>query len=321
MNRRVFFLPVLLLAGCIAIPYEVAPEIVETGRVVFPSEAILLTRGPRQFLELMEQAVLEFDSRIVIIDGMGFRDTAFPDGGWTLQEMQGSPALMRVRQQLQVDYLLLFGPLAEEFSGWPVIPYPIPIGAGKSESQTTLSALVIDLNNGQPVSQLDVTAAGGGAGATFFFSVFSFAETRDSTVNGMARALIREIREHSSKPQPKIALLAAESDRLWKPIGAHGWTRVPLLEGAPVFHVFGECGFEDVQITLQQALDRANDLDLAGDRNASYACFDFIRDAAGDESEPGIEANRRMGLLLGEGGVREEVQREAEANAAWQPSR
>lgn len=321
MSRTTACLLCLLLSGCILVPHDVDPEAAHSDRVVLPEQEILLTRGPRHFLETMEDALSEADPELQIVDGMAFRDVAFPEGGWTLEEMLTPQARERVMQQLGADYLLLFGPLqyeSGEVEGPNTITLGVPIaaGVGHLDEQSTLSGLIIDLASSDIVSQVDVTAAGSSSFAIWIIvAVGTYAETGESAVKGMAGALATEIRGHSTKPDPRIALLAAEAAQLWKPIGVGGWSQVGSDNGIPVFHVYNECGLEDAQISLQQAFDRAMGLYQAEAWDAAYACFNFVAEAGGD-SQLAIDAHNRMDELREAGLV---VEADKKQKKKWRP--
>ena len=83
MTRLMLVLLGIALSGCLAVPHSVDPEVSKTEKVVLPAEEILLTLGPRNFLHTMEEALDEVDPDLDIVDGLKFRDTAFPEGGWT----------------------------------------------------------------------------------------------------------------------------------------------------------------------------------------------------------------------------------------------
>lgn len=310
MNRASACLMCLLLSGCIIVPHGVEPDTARSERAVLPEKEILLTRGPRHFLESMETALAEADPALVIVDGMAFRDAAFPEGGWTLAEMLTPAARQRVRQQLSVDYLLLFGPLqyeSGEVEGPNTITLgaPIAAGVGHIDEQSTLSGLIIDLASSDIVSQVDVTAAGSSSFAIWIIvAVGTYAETGESAMRGMAGALATEIRGHSQKPKPSIALLAAEAAQLWKPIGVGGWSEIGSDNGVPIFHVFNECGLEDAQVSLQQAFDRAMGLYQAEAWDAAYACFNFVSEAGAD-SDLATDAKNRMDAMIEAGLVKQ----------------
>lgn len=314
------------LSGCIAVPHDVDPEIAKSAEAVLPAEEILLTVGPRQFLDTMQEALQDVDPDLDIVEGMTFRDTAFPNGGWTLAEMLTPAGRERVRRELAMDYLLLFGPLQYESGDLEgpntlAIGMPVAAGFGQVDEESTLSGLIVDLSDGTVVSQVDVTATGSTSFAVWIIvAVGTYAETGESAVHGMASALATEIRGHSDKPQPRIALLAAEAARLWKPIGAGGWTRVASDNGVPVFHVFNECGLEDAQISLQLAYDRAMGLHQAEAWDAAYACFKFVAEAGG-ESELGADARSRMNTMVEAGLVQAPARDEEKDREKWRPAR
>ena len=294
-----------LAAGCATNTGEVPSS--RTSEMLGAGE-ILLTRGPRQFLQSMESALSEADPGLVIADGTTFRDAAFPDGGWTLAEMLTPAARQRVRQPLSVDYLLLFGPLQHthgDGGGTDTISLEMPVaaGVGQPEEESTLSGLIVDLATGNIVSQVDVTAAGSSAFAIWIIvAAGTDADSGENAMKGMSSARGTEIRGHSASSHPGIVLLAAEAARLWQPAGAGGWERIdPGDGGAPYYHVFGTCGLEDGQISLQQAFDRAMGLYQAEAWEAAYDCFGFVGEAGEDDSALAQEARQRRAFMRDNG--------------------
>jgi hypothetical protein len=310
VSRRLPLLICAVLTGCIAVPHPVEPEITESDTVVLPAEDILLTVGPRNFLELMQAALLEIDPGLEVVDGFRFRDAAFPEGGWKLAQLLISDTRERLRRDLPVDYLLLFSPMQFEDKGVEgpntlTLGIPVPAGVGQVDEESTLSGVIIDLSTGRLVSQVDVTAAGSTSFAIWIIlAVGTYPETGKSAMKGMARALATEIRGHSKDAHPRVVLMAAEAERLWKPIGAGGWAVLDSASDVSEeqhYRVFGFCGLQDDVITLQGAFDRAMDYYRDEKYRDAYGCFQFVVDAGAGSAILVADARRYINFMINAG--------------------
>jgi hypothetical protein len=121
---------------------------------------VYVTLGPRvlieQFGELLEKRLA--NSRLV--DPLTFRDTAFPEGGWSLTELI-SPALCKhVRETLSVRYAVLLeaGPRME-----PDRERSVFFGIGVSgyhTEESALSAIIVDLGSSELICRVASSASG-----------------------------------------------------------------------------------------------------------------------------------------------------------------
>jgi len=284
----------ICLYGCVPVPYPVTPQLEVSDSVVLPSEDILVTLGPRSFLESLEKALTDESSRIEIADALSFRDAAFPEGGWTLAQLLAPGNCDRVRQQTGVDVVVLFGPLETESSRLRG-PYIWPAGVGQATTESTLSAVLIDLESNDLVCQVDVTARGKYTLMSWGWTVPVLPMTESGAIAGMMRTLAEEIRRRTAADHPRVVLLAAEATRLWKPIGEGGWTMIAgsgANDDPFVYRVFDFCGLPDGQVTLQSAFDRAMELYRSEDYSNADQCFDFVIDAGSADSTLVAEARR-----------------------------
>jgi hypothetical protein len=312
------------LAACVVVPHSVEPEVTESETAVLPAEEILLTLGPRAFLEQMEQAIGEADPGIEIADALAFRDTAFPEGDWSLAQLLTAESCERIQRQMPVDYLLLFGPLQQQEGSlkgpnFMTLGMPLPFGLGTAESKSTLSAVVIDLKVGEIVCQIDVSAEGSTSFVAWVYIVGTYPATGDSAAQGLAEELVAEIREISGEEHPSVVLMAAEASQLWKPIGAGGWTRIEPRDGGPVYYrLFGVCGEADGTLTLSQAYGRARKYYEVQDYPAAHECFQFVIEAGNDHTLVG-DAQRHISFMRDTGLIPTEDQAPTTAPQEWTP--
>jgi hypothetical protein len=285
--------------------------------VVLPSEDILVTLAPRNFLESVEKALAEEDPRIEIVDALPFRDSAFPEGGWTLAQLAAAENCARLRERTGVDTVVLVGPLETE-SGQLRGPYIWPAGVGQSRSESTLSAILIDLERSALACQVDVSAAGKYTVMSWGWTVPVIPLTESGALHGMAQSLSEEIRKLTDREHPRVVVLAAEAARLWKPIGAGGWTALAgtgTADDPLVFRVFDVCGLSDARLTLQNAFDRATELYGSEDYPSAYQCFGFVV-AAGSATSPLVADARHYREFIKNAGLVHDLPDETRR---WEP--
>lgn len=202
----------MIFASCIA-PHPVKPEIEVFGEVRFADD-VLVTVGPRRLLANLSGKIESDPRGVVVIDGLRFRDTAFPEGGWRLKDLLGTAELRdRVISKLAVDYLVLIGPARIEEYGEEKgeMLFLVP-GAVWGEETSSLNAAIIDLKTGRAASRLAVTASGTYRVATYLlYMVGTDPMTESAVLQGLADSLVDWLTEHGQGEGVRIALLAAES--------------------------------------------------------------------------------------------------------------
>ena len=73
-------------SGCAIVPYPVNPEVDRFDNVHLAGDT-LVTVGPRVALEKVSERIEKKNSKVEVIDPILFRDSAFPQGGWQLEEL------------------------------------------------------------------------------------------------------------------------------------------------------------------------------------------------------------------------------------------
>lgn len=147
---------------------------------------------------------------IMPVDGLLFRDTAFPQGGWLLRDLLDEKNRTRIAQQLQVDYLVLVGPFEYTKGDWTG-PTIVIAGADTKVHKASLSATIYDLRAGTPIARIVSTALGN---ELLFSYVILMSGSTPHVVTPMLDAMVKAIAETISKAHPhastRIAVLAAE---------------------------------------------------------------------------------------------------------------
>jgi hypothetical protein len=83
-------------------------------------------------------------------------------------------------------------------------------GASSSEEHATAVATVIDLANAKPLSEVSSHAQGRSRGVGVFYGLFVVPMTGSSARDGLARAVVADMRSQSGPGALRIAVLAAE---------------------------------------------------------------------------------------------------------------
>ena len=202
---------VLSVVNCVYIPYPVPADVKYIENASFPEDAIL-TIGPRDLLADVAEAITETDDNIVVIDGELFRDTAFPEGDWTLNKMLKPETCSRINEELDVDYLVLVstkGVIAGEGEGFYI---PLLIGANISDEEMTVDAMLLDLKTGKSVCQISSEAHGK---EKFFIWIIVVVGTgpvtESSAITGLGEEIANVIRKHAKSDKVSIAIMAAET--------------------------------------------------------------------------------------------------------------
>lgn len=199
----------ILFGGCIA-PSPVTPEVRVYEEVRFSDDA-LVSVGPRRLLKELSERITKHDSNIAPVDGLAFRDTAFPEGGWSLPALIETPERRSsVATTYDAKYLVLVGPARlEEITDSKSVEWAF--GGTVATETSTLSAAVIDLRSGEAVSLLVVNAAGTYRMGYFLVYVAGNNPTTEAAVyKGLSEAIVDTVRKNSGGGKVRIALLAAE---------------------------------------------------------------------------------------------------------------
>jgi hypothetical protein len=222
MMRRVVHTPVVATlivlivlspGGCAVVPYPVVPEVDRFDDVHLAGDT-LLTVGPRITLERIAERIEKENPAIEIVDPILFRDTAFPVGGWQLEELMDSERCRQVVEELGVRYLVLVGGGAEEVRDEMGIMMPLMMPAGLMTMHTTsvLSAVVLDLKSGDPTCRFRYEMEGIGLMAVWVIFVAAFVPISGrSAENSLGTALARFFYDEGVDGELRIAVLAAEA--------------------------------------------------------------------------------------------------------------
>jgi hypothetical protein len=202
----------VLAAACVIIPYKPKAEIVDQRDVTADSTAFVVTIAPRQMIEEFSKAIEDEDDAIKVVPPQEFLDVAFEDADASLTRMLEPATCARVRERLGTDYLVLIGEVNEyktdEHGG--MVFYMGFVGAETSNEHATAVATVIDLVNARPLAEVSSHAQGRSSGVGAFYGLFIVPMTGSSARDGLARAIVADIRAQSAPGKIRVAVLAAE---------------------------------------------------------------------------------------------------------------
>jgi hypothetical protein len=203
---------ILLASACVIVPYTPKASAEHSAAQVRAPEQVIVSIGPRRFLDKASESIGSAARRVELVDRLSFRDAAFPEGGWTLQELLGEPARERL-SGLGLDYAVLLGPMATETidSKGAAMLYIGLFGYAKTDERATLSAVVIDLHSSAIIDFIEVKAEGSSGAAGLVYGVIWEPSFDASIMKGMGRHVAGTL--VAAKPEGPIrtVVVAAES--------------------------------------------------------------------------------------------------------------
>lgn len=198
------------MSGCLIVPVPYPVE-AETTVVQGAKVTGYLSVGPRRLIDDIAASIETYDDRIEAVDPLDFRDMAFPHGGWSISELLEDDVCTSLRQMSGVRFLVLLvvGP-PHAFQQEKTVQFGLG-ATGYATEKSSLSAVVVDLDNGEIVCQIDSTATG----KELFFVTWAGgyatnAITEPSVKDTLARAIAIRLRQRAGENRVKAAILAAE---------------------------------------------------------------------------------------------------------------
>ena len=212
VSRLLACLLVLSAAGCgVAVPTRPEIEVVRSQPVSIDGGAVI-SIGPRRLLEELSEEITKAYRDIEIVDGLQFRDTAFPEGGWKLETFLQPGVSRQVSDKLEVDYLVLIGEMKIDEGEEDGFLVPLVAGAMSIESASSISAVIMDLRTGKLVSRIECKARG--TTRMVYYVIFIVGSGPVSLVSGAAEGLAREIGKVITELAPagkrRVAVLSQE---------------------------------------------------------------------------------------------------------------
>lgn len=175
------------------------------------SKDILVTLGKRRLLDVVSKKIMDSHADIDVIDGLLFRDTAFPEGGWRLEQLLVEQTRDRLRQNLGVDYLVLIGPLELKWEKSNDAFIPIIVGTFGNEGKAGISAVILDVQLGNLIKKIDTIAKGKSQTVYYYFFMAHYnPEFELSSVERLTEGIAQTLTTLKPSGQIRIAVMAAE---------------------------------------------------------------------------------------------------------------
>ena len=215
VNALQLVVALVVLAGCVVVPYRPAAEVATTTDIALDPTAIMVTAGPRALLEEVGKGLRHRDKEFTIVGSAKFADIAFLDEDVHLARLLDPVVCARVRQQLDVRYVVLVGEVEEqtlEERGFMAV-YMGFFGASKAKERTALAATIIDVDRAQPLQNVSSNAEGSALGVGMFYGLFVVPMTESSAKAGLVRGVAASIRQAAGAGPLNIAVMAAEKDQ------------------------------------------------------------------------------------------------------------
>ena len=213
ITKLIVVVLILPISGCLPLPYYVSPDVTINEQDELLDDGITLTIAPRELLEKISKVITDSHENIEIVDGLVFRDTAFPEGGWILSQLLDPVTRKRISMQLDVRYLVIVGrdELSSSGGEYKSILPPV-LGAASAENVSTISAAIIDIMTGETVCQISSEAHGTERFAHWVIIVAgTIPLTSASAIKGVAREIGRKINNLAGSEKIRIAILATEN--------------------------------------------------------------------------------------------------------------
>jgi hypothetical protein len=210
-SRLLTCLMVLWAAGCgVAVPTRPDVEVVRSQAVRI-DEGAVISIGPRRLLKELSNEITKARPDIEIIEGLLFRDTVFPEGGWKLEALFQPGVSRQVSDTLGVEYLVLTGELKLDEGEEEGFLVPLLAGAMSIESESMISAVIMDMKTGKLVSRLDCKARGTTRMVYYVIFIAGSGPMLESGVTkGLAREIGKVITELAPPGKRRVAVLALE---------------------------------------------------------------------------------------------------------------
>ncbi len=211
---RTLFLILLLLSmsSCVMIPKPFSPstDITYIEDITIPKDTYV-TLGYRRAIETLIWGVEQYEPSIELVDGLLFRDTAFPDGGWKLKDLLTPDRCQKMQQELSVDYLILLGSFKLDKEKKELLLTPV-LGGITEEVHTSMSAVIINLNDIKVINRLNIDSKGSSEVliAAVIFRIALLGGDEYAMYRELGDEVMKKINEMKKKEKVRIAILSAE---------------------------------------------------------------------------------------------------------------
>lgn len=200
-----------ILSGCVVVPYTPKADVTPAVASLEDAAHTFVTIGPRRFLEDVGKEIVRLDPKIKLVDNLALRDALFPNGGWSLEELLQEASRPNLAAS-GADYLAIIGPpkVGKTDSSGMFLWYLISLGAEKSTMHSSLSAMLVDLKQGQTTGGVNIRVDGEGAAVGYVYAVIVTPMMDASLLQGTASGIVQAVRRMRPGGNVRIGLLARE---------------------------------------------------------------------------------------------------------------
>lgn len=197
-----------LLTGCVALPHPVTPDVSATHQVeVFHS--VQLSPEANDTSTDFSKQVADLSDNIEIVDVTRLRDIAFADEDWNLDELMQPATRQRIMEELDLQYVVILGELKRTYNDDEGSFYiPFVVGAVAGEELSSLSAIIVDLKEGEAISKIDSVAHS--TQRLFIYVIVAVGNmplTRSSAIKGLAEETARIFDDIAESKTLRIAVI------------------------------------------------------------------------------------------------------------------
>lgn len=206
------FLLTSIVAGCgVGLPTKPTVEIKQRQPALFDINAVV-SLGQRRLLKEISNEITKIYHDIQIVDGLLFRDTAFPEGGWVFADLLEPGVIRNIGDQLNIDYLVLLGEIKsseEEVKGFFL---PLVAGAMSGEGSFSLSAIIMDLKTEKLVTMLECETHG--TTHILYYVIIAVGNEptyASTTIESLAKEIGKVLTELDPLGKKRVAVLGLET--------------------------------------------------------------------------------------------------------------
>lgn len=202
---RAALLAVLLLAGCVFIPY--APSTVVTVTPALAGE-VVLGAGPRRLLADYGDEVAHRDARLQVVEAMTARELLFGAGDWTMAAL-----LDPKRPDCDIDYVAVIAAPSALDRCWGMFTFYLGFfGFDSHRLHQSVTVVVVDVHRAQTLACLQVRSCGRRVRFGLVYG-FWFEPLIDRGLRiAVAEAVLARVREACPEGAVRFAFLAAEAN-------------------------------------------------------------------------------------------------------------
>ena len=283
------------MSSCVVVPYPVSSDVRRLDDAEL-NDRLYIHVGPRGLLERVSERIVAETPDIEVIDPMLFRDTAFPEGGWSLHELLKEGRCQQISSNLDVQFLVLLTPLKFKEGEEQGFFIPLAFGAMAFPEESTLSALIVDLRSGSFLCRLD--AASSGSARMLYYVIYIAAAdpmTESAVIRDLSEAIGKAISEEMDAEPVRIAVLAASVRNQTPDYAGVSAAKLDLDLISATYPQY--CTSMSDDTSPKQILDVGDVLFSNRNYNEAYICFDRVVKSQVAEEVTIQQASEKLAIM------------------------